>query len=76
MNEQYQKVAYIRLRRKDGSYAVNIPLYVRLDEVDKREMDESREEIIHKVTEIMMRRYEKQRAVIMNSKRPPPMDTR
>lgn len=76
MNEQYQKVAYIGLRRKDGSYAVNIPLYVRLDEVDKKEKDESREEIIHKVTEIMMRRYEKQLAAIMNSKRPPPMDTR
>ena len=62
MNEQYQKVAYIGLRRKDGSYAVNIPLYVKLDEVDKKDMDESREEIIHKVTEIMMRRYEKQLA--------------
>lgn len=59
MNEQYQKVAYIGLRRKDGSYAVNIPLYVKLDEVDKKDMDESREEIIHKVTEIMMRRYDK-----------------
>ena len=56
MNEQYQKVAYIGLRRKDGSYAVNIPLYVKLDEVDKKDMDESREEIIHKVTEIMMHR--------------------
>ena len=60
MNEQYQKVAYIGLRKKDGSYAVNIPLYVKLDEVDKKDMDESREEIIHKVAEIMMRRYEKQ----------------
>lgn len=36
MNEQYQKVAYIGLRKKDGSYAVNIPLYVKLDEVDKK----------------------------------------
>lgn len=70
------KVAYIGLRRKDGSYAVNIPLYVKLDEVDKKEMDESREEIIHKVTEIMMRRYEKQLAEIMNSKRPPPTETK
>ena len=69
MNEQYQKVAYIGLRKKDGSYAVNIPLYVKLDEVDKKDMDESREEI-------MMRRYEKQLAEIMNSKRPPPMETK
>lgn len=76
MNEQYQKVAYIGLRRKDGSYAANIPLYVKLDEVDKKEMDESREEIIHKVTEIMMRRYKKQLAEIMNSKRSPPTWTR
>lgn len=76
MNEQYQKVAYIGLRKKDGSYAVNIPLYVKLDEVDKKDMDESREEIIHKVTEIMMRRYEKQLAEIMNSKRPPPTETK
>ncbi len=76
MNEQYQKVAYIGLRRKDGSYAVNIPLYVKLDEVDKKDMDESREEIIHKVTEIMMRRYEKQLAEIMNSQRPPPTETK
>lgn len=74
MNEQYQKVAYIGLRKKDGSYAVNIPLYVKLDEVDKKDMDESREEIIHKVTEIMMRRYEKQLAEIMNSQRPPPTE--
>lgn len=71
-----QKVAYIGLRKKDGSYAVNIPLYVKLDEVDKKDMDESREEIIHKVTEIMMRRYEKQLAEIMNSKRPPPTETK
>ena len=75
MNEQYQKVAYIGLRRKDGSYAVNIPLYVKLDEVDKKEMDESREEIIHKVTEIMMRRYEKQLAEIMAGQKPPPNKT-
>ena len=71
-----QKVAYIGLRKKDGSYAVNIPLYVKLDEVDKKDMDESREEIIHKVTEIMMRRYEKQLAEIMSSKRPPPTETK
>ena len=76
MNEQYQKVAYIGLRNKKGEYTANIPLYVKLDEVDKNEMDESREEIINKVTEIMMRRYEKQLAEIMNSKRPPPTETK
>ena len=72
MSEELQKVAYIGLRRKDGSYAVNIPLYVKLSEVDKQAMEESREEIIHKVSEIMVRRYEKQLAEIMTSKKPPP----
>ena len=71
-----QKVAYIGLRNKKGEYTANIPLYVKLDEVDKKDIDESREEIIHKVTEIMMRRYEKQLAEIMNSKRPPPTETK
>lgn len=43
MNEQFQKVAYIGLRKKDGSYAVNIPLYVKLDEVDKNnKLDENK----------------------------------
>ena len=75
MNEQYQKVAYIGLRNKKGEYTANIPLYVNLDEVDKKEMDESREEIIHKVTEVMMRRYEKQLAEIMAGQKQPPNKT-
>ena len=76
MNEQYQKVAYIGLRNKKGEYTANIPLYVKLDEVNSKDMEASREEIIRKVTEIMMRRYEKQLAKIMNSKRPPPTETK
>lgn len=76
MNEQYQKVAYIGLRNKKGEYTANIPLYVKLDEVNAKDMEASREEIIRKVTEVMMRRYEKQLAEIMNSKRPPPTETK
>lgn len=76
MKEQYQKVAYIGLRNKKGEYTANIPLYVKLDEVNTKDMEASREEIIRKVTEVMMRRYEKQLAEIMNSKRPPPTETK
>ena len=76
MNEQYQKVAYIGLRNKKGEYTANIPLYVKLDEVNSKDVEASREEIIRKVTEVMMRRYEKQLAEIMNSKRPPPTETK
>ena len=76
MKEQYQKVAYIGLRNKKGEYTANIPLYVKLDEVNSKDMEASREEIIRKVTEIMMRRYEKQLAEIINSKRPPPTEAK
>ena len=76
MKEQYQKVAYIGLRNKKGEYTASIPLYVKLDEVNSIDMEASREEIIRKVTEVMMRRYEKQLAEIMNSKRPPPTETK
>ena len=52
MKEQYQKVAYIGLRNKKGEYTANIPLYVKLDEVNSKDMEASRKEIIRKVTEV------------------------
>ena len=71
MKENYQKVAYIGLRNEKGKYTVNIPLYVKLDEVNSKDLETSREEIIHKVTQVMMQRYEKQLAEIMAKKKPP-----
>lgn len=35
MSETYQKVAYIGLRNKDGSYLMNVPLYVKVSEFNK-----------------------------------------
>ena len=75
MKEQYQKVAYIGLRNKKGEYTANIPLYVKLDEVNSKDMEASREEIMRKVTEVMMRRYEKQLAEIMAGQKSPPNKT-
>ena len=75
MNEQYQKVAYIGLRNQKGEYTANIPLYVKLDEVNSKDLETSREEVIRKVTEVMMRRYEKQLAEIMAGQKPPPSKT-
>ena len=71
MKENYQKVAYIGLRNKKGEYTVNIPLYVNLDEVNSKDMESSREEIMRKVTQVMMQRYEKQLAEIMAKKKSP-----
>lgn len=61
MEEQhYQKVAYIGLRNPDGSYLINVPLYVKVSEVNKNGITDMQEELIHKISEIMMKRYEKQ----------------
>ena len=75
MNEQYQKVAYIGLRNKKGEYTANIPLYVKLDEVNAKDIEASGEEVIRIVTEVMKRRYEKQLAEIMAGQKPPPNKT-
>ena len=71
MSEEYQKVAYIGLRNADKSYLVTLPLYVKLDDLNKNEVNASREELIRKVTKIMLNRYEKQISEFMQSKQPP-----
>lgn len=58
MIEAYQKVAYIGLRNPDGSYQLNVPLYVKVSEVGKSGMTYQQEEIIHKISQIMMKQYE------------------
>lgn len=60
MNEVYQKVAYIGLRNPDGSFSLNVPLYVKLSEVNKHGISEMQEELIHRITEIMIGRYQQQ----------------
>ena len=60
MSETYQKVAYIGLRNTDGSYLVNVPLYIKVSEVNKNGLTEMQEDLIHRISEIMMKRYEKQ----------------
>lgn len=60
MSETYQKVAYIGLRKGDGTYLINVPLYIKVSEVKKNGLTEMQEDLIHKVSEIMMKRYEKQ----------------
>lgn len=60
MSKTFQKVAYIGLRNLDGSYLINVPLYIKVSEVNKNGLTDMQEELIHKVSEIMMKRYEKQ----------------
>lgn len=60
MDEVYQKVAYIGLRNDDGTYLMNVPLYVKLSDVNKSGISEQQEQLIHKISDIMLKRYEKQ----------------
>ena len=59
-NELFQKVAYIGLRQPDGSMMINVPLYVKVSELNKSGMTDTQEKVISRITEIMIKRYEKQ----------------
>lgn len=58
--EHYQKVAYIGLRNSDGSMMLNVPLYVKVAELNKNGMTDTQEAIMHRISEVMIKRYEKQ----------------
>ena len=60
MSETFQKVAYIGLRNEDGSYLMNVPLYIKVSEVTKNGLTKQQEGLIHKISEIMMKHYERQ----------------
>ena len=59
-NDLFQKVAYIGLRQPDGTMMLNVPLYVKVSELQKSGMTETQEKVIDRITEIMIKRYEKQ----------------
>ncbi|MDR1094537.1 MAG: hypothetical protein LBL66_10370 [Clostridiales bacterium] len=58
--EYYQKVAFIGLRNPDGTMTFNVPLYVKITEVDKNGVPESQRDLMTQISEIMIKRYEKQ----------------
>ena len=60
MAELFQKVAYIGLRKDDGKIMLNVPLYVKVDDLSKSGMTETQEKVMSRISEIMMKRYEKQ----------------
>ncbi|MBQ8451594.1 MAG: hypothetical protein IJ690_01555 [Clostridia bacterium] len=60
MDEKYQKVAYIGLRNPDGSYLTNVPLYVKVNELNANGLTDMQEELIHRISSIMLQRYQQQ----------------
>ena len=59
-NDTFLKVAYIGLQKQDGSLMLNVPLYVKVSELNKSGMTDTQEKVISRITEIMIKRYEKQ----------------
>lgn len=58
--ELYQAVAYVALRNKDGSPMINVPLYVKVSEINKNGMTETQESVMHRISAVMIKRNEKQ----------------
>ena len=56
----FQKIGYIGLNKPDGSLMLNVPLYVKIGELGKSDMAEMQEKTVSRITEIMLKRYEKQ----------------
>lgn len=59
-NETFVKVAYIGLKQPDGAMMINVPLYIKVSELNKSGMTDTQEKVISRITEIMIKRYEKQ----------------
>ncbi len=59
MAENLQKVAYIGLRNKDGSFLLNVPLYVKVSDLNKNGVTNQQEELIHRISEVMIARIYK-----------------
>lgn len=58
MEQHYQKVAYIALRQNDGSLLINVPLFVRVADLQPNGMSNDQEQLMHQISEIMHRHYE------------------
>ena len=58
MQQHYQKVAYIALRQNDGSLLINVPLFVRVTDLQLNGMSNDQEQLMHRISEIMCCHYE------------------
>lgn len=69
VSEMYQKVAYIGLRNADGSYLTNVPLYVKVTELNANGLTDMQEELIHRISSIMLQKYQQQFGNFINEKK-------
>ena len=69
MKDDFVKIAYVGLRQEDGSYMLNVPIYINLKDVDSEVFNKHREELIHRIANIMIHHYEWQLAAYINKKK-------
>jgi hypothetical protein len=56
----FKQVAFIALPSTDGSLILDVPLYVKYKDVNPSGLSKSEEEVLGRISEIMIRRYESQ----------------
>ena len=68
MIERYQMVACIGLRKRESDEMVTVPLYVKVREKEGSSLSAEQQEMLHRVSESMIRRYEQQLADFIKNK--------
>ena len=69
MVERYQMVACIGLRKSESDEMVTVPLYVKVRAEEGSPLPAEQEDMIHRISECMMRRYEQQLSDFIKNKR-------
>lgn len=69
MVERYQMVACIGLRKSESDEMVTVPLYVKVRVEEGSPLPAEQEDMIHRISECMMHRYEQQLADFIKNKR-------
>lgn len=68
MDERYQMVACIGLRKSESDEMITVPLYVKVREKEGSSLSAEQQEMLHRVSECMIRRYEQQLADFIKNK--------
>ena len=68
MVERYQMVACIGLRKSESDGMVTVPLYIKIRAQEGSPLPAEQEDLIHRVSECMIRRYEQQLAEFIKNK--------
>lgn len=68
MDERYQMVACIGLRKSESDEMITVPLYVKVRAEEGSPLPEEQQEMLHRVSESMIRRYEQQLADFIKNK--------